>query len=80
MNIHSIKTLIEDFSIEELKAAEGAFEQGLPVAIDVPGTDEGEQFTHVIAAIWVKSEMDTKKVDYRTALRAYTGKVRASIS
>ncbi len=55
-------------------------EEGETPNIEVKGEDEGEQFTHVIAAVWVKEKMTTDGIDARAAMREYTQKVRNSIS
>jgi hypothetical protein len=50
------------------------------LAIDIEGSDEGEQLTHAIAAIWILERMQEANVDFKTALREYTQKVRESIN
>ncbi|MGF1635729.1 MAG: hypothetical protein ACFCUU_01550 [Cyclobacteriaceae bacterium] len=80
MQIPEIKKLVERYSIQELQKAENAFEEGENAEIEICGVDEGEQFTHVIAAIWILKTMETDGVPFPTALRAYTQKVRTSIS
>lgn len=80
MKIPAIKKLVENCSVKELKDAEDAFENEKVPTIQVDGEDEGEQFTHVIAAIWILEKMEADGVDFKTALREYTGKVRESIS
>ena len=80
MKIPSIKKLVENHSIQVLKAAEEAIlEEQIP-AIEVEGADEGEQLTHVLAAVFILHEMQHNEVDFITALRTYTQKVRVSIS
>lgn len=80
MKIPAIKKAVESYSIEELKAAEEALyaEEKLPV--EIGGDDEGEQLTHILAAIWIKDEMQQQGVDFKDALRRYTQRVRNSIS
>jgi len=51
-----------------------------PLEIDVDGEDEGEQLTHILAAIWVKEEMEKEGINVGKAVRNYTVKVRNSIS
>ncbi len=80
MKLPVIKQLVENHSLEELKKAEAAMEEGETPAFEVKGEDEGEQFTHVIAAVWVKEKMEKEGVDARSAMREYTQKVRNSIS
>ncbi|WP_425391517.1 DUF6952 family protein [Ekhidna sp.] len=48
--------------------------------IEIPGEDEGEQLTHAYAAIQIIESMNDNNVDFKTALREYTGRVRNSIS
>jgi hypothetical protein len=80
MKITAIKKLVDQYSLLQLKAAEEAMlEEQLP-AIAVEGDDEGEQLTHIMAAQFIKQEMEQKGVDYLTALRTYSGRVRNSIS
>lgn len=79
MNIAAIKDLTSRASVEELKAAEEAILNGDSPAISVPGNDEGEQLTHVLAAIYVLEQM-ANGVDTMMAIRSYAQRVRASIS
>lgn len=80
MKIPVIKKLVETQPLQQLKAAELAIinEESLP--IDIEGNDEGEQLTHTIAAIWILERMNDSNVDFKTALREYTQKVRESIN
>lgn len=80
MKLPVIKKLVETFTKEELLAAEEALMSEASPAIAVEGDDEGEKLTHVLAAVFILDEMKVKGVDYLTALRAYTSKVRTSIS
>ncbi|MEP0985136.1 DUF6952 family protein [Ekhidna sp.] len=80
MKIPVIKQLVEKYSKEELEAAEAAIAEEQKPAIDIPGDDEGEQLTHAYAAIQVIQSMEDNSVDFKTALREYTGRVRNSIS
>jgi hypothetical protein len=80
MKIPAIKKLVENHSLKELMAAEAAIVDEQPLAIDVEGDDEGEQLTHVLAAVWILNEMGDNGTDFKTALRQYTQKVRVSIS
>lgn len=79
MKIPVIKKLAEAHSLEELKAAEEALYNEEVPAIEVKGDDEGEQLTHVLAAVYIKEHMAEHGSDLKTALRAYTVKVRKSI-
>ena len=80
MKIPVIKKLVENVSLNELKAAEEALLEELQPDIEIEGEDEGEQLTHVFAAIFILEKMETNDVDFKTALREYTQKVRTSIS
>ena len=80
MKIPVIKKLVEVHDIESLAAAEQAIlNEELP-QITVDGDDEGEQLTHVIAALEIHRTMVTESLDMKTALRNYTKRVRNSIS
>ncbi|MBY0427149.1 MAG: hypothetical protein K2Q22_16055 [Cytophagales bacterium] len=79
MKIPVIKSLVESYSKEQLVQAEEALmDEGTP-PIEVLGDDEGEQLTHVLAAIFIHEQMVGGGMDFSTALREYTKKVRASI-
>lgn len=80
MKIPVIKQLVEKYSKEELELAEAAIAEEQAPEIEIPGDDEGEQLTHVYAAIQILRAMEDTKVDFKTALREYTGRVRNSIS
>ena len=81
MKIPVIKKLVENASMDELIAAEEEIvERECCTLLDVEGEDEGEQLTHIIAAIYIKDQIDKRGCDFKTALREYTKKVRESIS
>jgi hypothetical protein len=80
MQIPVIKKIADQYSIEELKKAEESLMEETPLQIDVDGEDEGEQLTHILAAIWVKEEMEKEGINVGKAVRNYTVKVRNSIS
>lgn len=80
MQIPVIKKLVETYKIEELQAAEAAILEEENPEIEVEGKDEGEQLTHVIAAIFIINDMEKNGNEFRVALRNYTQKVRKSIS
>lgn len=80
MKIPVIKKIADQYSLEQLKAAEEAITEEKTPEIEVEGEDEGEQLTHVIAAIWVKEEMEKENIPVVKAVRNYTVKVRNSIS
>ena len=80
MQIAIIKQLAETHTTAELVEAEQALMNEQSPAIPVEGKDEGEQLTHVLAAIEIHNDMEKNKMDFRTALRNYTQRVRNSIS
>lgn len=80
MKIPVIKQLVETQPLDALVAAEQALLDEQTPAIEVPGEDEGEQLTHVFAAIFILNHMQAQGTDFKTALREYTAKVRVSIS
>ena len=79
MKIAEIKRLVENCSIEELQQAESDILEEKSPKITLEGDDEGENLTHVFAAIYIIESMSSGK-DFKTALREYTAKVRESIS
>ncbi len=80
MKIPAIKQLVENYTLEDLIAAEAAIIEEQRPQIEVIGDDEGEQLTHVLAAVWILNHMQDEESDFKTALREYTKKVRVSIS
>lgn len=80
MKIPVIKKIVEKYTLEELVAAEAAILEEQTPTIEIEGDDEGEKLTHVLAAVWVKGEMDTNGTEAMTAIRAYAQRVRNSIS
>lgn len=79
MEIVEIKRLVNEFSIAQLEAAEDAIINEIPMEIEVGGIDEGERLTHVIAAKYIKQDMELNEVTIGKAVRNYTLKVRSSI-
>ena len=80
MNIAMIKGLVESATPEQLQQAEAALLEEQQPLIAVPGIDEGEQLTHVLAALYVHERIAADGVDAMTAIREYARRVRASIS
>lgn len=80
MKISAIKKLVENYDLVTLLKAEVLLIEDVPLNIEVEGEDEGEMLTHILAAIYVKEMMERDKVDFQTALRDYTGRVRESIN
>ena len=80
MNIASIKALVEAHTDHELQQAEADILEGKELSIAIPGEDEGEQLTHVLAALWVIQNMKESDDNVMSSIRAYTKRVRKSIS
>ncbi|MGY2130674.1 DUF6952 family protein [Hymenobacter sp. HD11105] len=80
MKIPVIKRLVENQSLESLVAAEEALLDERQPEFEVEGEDEGEQLTHVFAAIFILNQMQDHGADFKDALREFTKKVRVSIS
>ena len=80
MKMPVIRRLVETQTLEALVAAEEALLEEQVPAFEVEGEDEGEQLTHVFAAIFILNHMQDHGSDFKTALREYTAKVRVSIS
>lgn len=80
MKIPVIKETIEKYSVSDLENAEASLLDEKPMSIDVAGDDEGEQLTHVMAALAIKLEMEKDLVPFPKALRNYMSRVRNSIS
>lgn len=72
------KLLIVD--IETLQKAEEDLAEERPLAIEIEGDDEGEKLTHIFGAIWIKEQVASGAMDEKSALRAFTQKVRNSIN
>lgn len=80
MKIPAIRKLVENQPLKDLMAAEYALIEDKPLSFEVEGDDEGEKLTHIIAAIWILQRMKEGDVEFKTALREYTQKVRESIN
>ena len=70
MNIASIKELVEAHTDHELQQAEADILEGKDLSIMVPGEDEGEQLTHILAALWVIQNM---KESFISQISAWKG-------
>lgn len=79
MKLAAIRKLLSE-DIEALRQAEEDLTEERPLAIEVEGDDEGEQLTHLFGAIWIKEQVAAGEMDEKSALRAFTQKVRNSIS
>ena len=80
MKIPSIKKIAESYSVNDLRKAELALLEEQTPEIEIEGSDEGEQLTHIIAALEIKEQMEKDGVAFPKALRNYTQRVRNSIS
>ena len=81
MKIPAIKKIIEaNYTLDMLDAAEEALINEEQSSIQIEGEDDGEQLTHIFAAKWIIVYMQETGSDFKTSLRAYTQKVRNSIS
>lgn len=80
MKIPAIKKLVENHTLKELLEAEEALLEEQKPTMEVEGEDEGEQLTHIFAAIWILNKMTDDNVEFKVALREYTKRVRESIS
>jgi hypothetical protein len=80
MKIPAIKKLVEQYKTEELQKAEASILEEQQPEIEIEGADEGEQLTHVSAAIAVIEDMEQNGTELRQAIRNYTQRVRNSIS
>lgn len=80
MKIPVIKQLAEKYSVLQLEEAENAILEERPHFIEGAGDDAGDQLTNIMAALWVKRQMEQAGTDLKTALRAYAQRVRDSIS
>ena len=79
MQLPEIKKLAASCTMEQLRLAEEAMLNEQQPAIEVGGKDEGEQLTHILAAIEILHDMQQNRVDLTTAIRNYTQRVRNSI-
>jgi hypothetical protein len=80
MKIPAVKQLVETYPVEVLRKAEDDLVEERALEIEVIGEDEGEKLTHIYAAIFILDKMQQDGLDFKTALREYTKKVRESIS
>ncbi len=80
MKTTAIKKLVESYSIIQLQEAENAITEEQKPAIEIEGDDEGEQLTHVLASIYIKTKMEKEGLAFNLALRDFSQRVRKSIS
>lgn len=80
MKVPAIKKAAEEHSYADLNQAKDDLLDAKELQIEIIGEDDGEQLTHIIAAMWVQEQMARREIDMRTALREYAVKVRESMS
>lgn len=80
MKTTAIKKLVETYSITQLQEAENAITEEQKPVIEVEGDDEGEQLTHILASIYIKTKMEKEGLAFNLALRDFSQRVRKSIS
>ncbi len=80
MNINTVKNIVEKYSIMELLEAENALLNEESLKIEIEGKDEGEQLTHILAAVFCKDEMAKENININQAIRLYSQRVRGSIN
>ncbi len=80
MKIPVIKKIVERYTLDELETSELALLEEKPLKIEIEGDDEGEQLTHIIAALAIKRQIEADNIPFPKALRNYTQRVRNSIS
>ena len=80
MQIPVIKKLVETYSLSQLEEAESAILEERSPSVEIGGADEGEQLTNAMAASWIMRDIEASGCDFKTAVRAYSQKVRNSIS
>lgn len=80
MNVQIIKQIIDSYTVPQLKQAEDDLLNERPLQISIEGKDEGEQLTHILAAIFCKEVMEKEGLNLNQAVRAYSVRVRNSIN
>lgn len=81
MKVAVVRSLIDQFSIEELRSFEEQLLEGEEVSFDtVGGDDEGEQLTHLSGAIWCIEQANAHQTDPKKEVKNFISRVRNSIS
>ena len=80
MKIPEIKRLVTTHNLDSLEKAELALVQEETMPFEVHGEDDGEVLTHILAAKWILEDMENSGRALKDSLRAYSQKVRNSIS
>lgn len=79
MSHSEIKRLVNETTIPVLETARGDLLRGVSPGIVVEGAHDGERLTHVLAAILIRQEMDSHKLNYVEALRRFLKRVREAV-
>jgi len=79
VNLTAIIELVERYNNHELQQAEADLVEDRPTTILIQGADQGEQLTHVLAALWVVQYIKESDCSVPDAVRAYAYRVRNSI-
>lgn len=79
MEVSVIKQLVDGYSADELALAEENLLEEKPLGIEVPGKDDGEKLTHIMAARWIQDDMKNNGNELRVSVRNFSQKVRKSI-
>lgn len=74
-----IKKLIDKYSLIQLLQAEKAIAYDTSLEINIEGSDPGEQFAYIYAAIQVMEAMQKRDIDFKTALKSYSSTVRSQL-
>lgn len=80
MKVPAIKKIVESYTVAEMQSAEEMLMEEQTPTIEVEGDDEGEKLTHIMASIFIKTKMEEEAMPFTQALRAFTQRVRNSIS
>lgn len=80
MKVAAIKKLVEHYSLEQCRKAEESLMNGVVPEIEIEGTDEGEQLTHILGAIDILEHVARDGKDIHTATRDFIERVRNSIN
>ena len=75
-----VKKLVENYTQEQLVQAEEAVLREQPLPIAVEGNDDSERLSYLLAAIFILDKIKQEKMEFKTALRSYTERVRESIN
>jgi len=81
LKVAVLRSLIDEFSIEQLRTFEEQLLEGEEVSFEkVGGEDEGEQLTHLSGAIWCLEQAEANGTDPKKEVKNFISRVRNSIS